>query len=146
METLYSLELFGLWPSSFGSPCPGKSWENCIFSLLLNPAASPLLFCQGISQSSGANFPAGNPVFETLTNPQTSRICALWENKDWWGISRSWHQEFLNLHADWYWSLLLKKEELGVWGGLYCKHSISQINSPSQHDTEHFCFPAEKLV
>lgn len=146
VETLYSLELSGLWPSSFGSPCPGKCWENCVFSLLLNPAPSPLLFCQGISQSSLVKSLLQAILFLKLLLTHKIAESVLSERTDWWGISGSWHQEFLNLHAEWHWSLLPEKEELGAWGRLYCEHSISQINSPSQHDTEHFCLPAKKLV
>lgn len=144
VETLYSLELSGLWPSSFGSPCPGKCWENCVFSLLLNPAPSPLLFCQGISQSSGKLFTAGNPVFETLTNPQNSRYVLSERTKIDEGSPGVGTKNSLTCTLSGTGACYQRKRSSGC--SLYCEHSISQINSPSQHDTEHFCFPAKKLV
>lgn len=145
VETLYSLELSGLWPSSFGSPCPGKCWENCVFSLLLNPAPSPLLFCQGISQSSLASSLLQAILFlkllltHKIAESVLSERTKIDEGSPGVGTKNSLTCTLSGTGACY--------QRKRSWGcSLYCEHSISQINSPSQHDTEHFCFPAKKLV
>lgn len=126
-----------------GFACPGKSWENFIFSSLLKQIQPHYLFSsvREYLKVSDKLVAAMNSVFETFTDPQNSWICALGKNKDWWGISSNWRPKFLNSWCHTGASYQRKKffalGDFLWWGGvLCCEYDVFQINSGSHPEME----------